>query len=122
MKQQQKKNTHRIEKVNSHIQQVLGPILHEALMGEKGLVTVSKVETSRDMKWAKIWISILGLGADDEKILNHIKSHIYEIQGQLNDNFTTKIVPRLQFFLDTSPRHAQHIDELIKKVHDENKS
>lgn len=115
-----RKDVNRIAKVNSLIQHELGPILHETLEGEKGLVTITKVETSRDMKWAKVWISIFG--GDDDKILNHINSHIYEIQGETNKYFSTKVIPRLQFFLDTSPRYVEHIEEVIKKIHEENSS
>ena len=112
-----KKDTNRIARVNSLIEHKLGEILHEFLIGEKGIVTISKVETSRDMKWTKIWVSILG--GDDQKIFNRINSHLYEIQGELNKHFHTKVIPRLSFHLDTSPRYAQHVDELIKKIHDE---
>jgi ribosome-binding factor A len=112
-----KKNTFRLSKVNSLIQHELGPILHEFLEGEKGLVTITKVETSRDMKWTKVWISIFG--GDDEKILKRLSSHIYEIQGGLNKYFATKVIPRISFYLDTSPRYVQHIDEVIKKIHEE---
>jgi len=111
------KPTNRIAKVNSLIEHALGPILHENLLEENSLITISKVETSRDMKWAKIWVSILG--GDDAKILDTINKNIYDIQGELNKHFATKIIPRLQFFLDTSPRYAQHISELINKVHEE---
>ncbi len=116
---QPKKDINRIAKVNSLIEHELGPILHEHLEGEPGLVTISKVETSGDMRWAKIWISIFG--GDDEKILKLIHDNIYDIQGALNEHFTTKIIPRLQFFLDTTPRHAQHIDELIREIKSEDK-
>lgn len=114
--QQQRKNPNRLEKVGSFIQQELGPILHEQLQDQNGLVTITKVEVSRDMKWAKVWISILG--GDDQKILGAIKDRIYYIQGGLNEKFSTKIIPRLQFFLDTSPRYAEHIEEMIKKIHE----
>ena len=114
---QPRKNTNRIAKVNSLIEHELGPILHEFLIGEPGLVTISKVETSGDLRWAKIWVSIFG--GDDKKILSRIESHLYEIQGAVNAKFATKIIPRLQFFLDTGPRHAQHVNELIQKIHSE---
>ena len=111
------KNTNRIAKVNSLIEHELGPELHKFLQGQEGLVTITKVETSRDMKWAKIWISIFG--GDDDKTLAFIQANIYDIQGALNKHFPTKIIPRLQFFLDTTPRHAQHISELIQEIHEE---
>jgi ribosome-binding factor A len=56
------KNPNRIARVNALIKRELGPILHKLLQGQKGLVTISKVETSRDMKWTKVWISIFGGG------------------------------------------------------------
>jgi len=134
-----KKDTNRIAKVNSLIEKELGPILHEFLDWQTGLVTITKVETSRDMKYAKVWISIFypnphpstpvnasGQGEkslkslDDAKILDHLSKNIYDIQGELNKNFHTKIIPRISFHLDTSPRYAAHIDELIRKVHKEN--
>jgi ribosome-binding factor A len=115
----EQKNPHRIEKINSHIQMQMGPILLRFLQGHEGIVTVSRVETSRDMKWAKIWISILG--GNDDKILKFLGENMYDIQGELNEHFTTKIIPRISFHLDTSPRYVQHIDELIKEIHDEEK-
>ncbi len=108
--------TNRVAKVNSLIEHELGPILHEFLTGQDGIVTISKVEASGDLRWAKVWISILG--GDDQKILAYITKHLYDIQGALNAHFTTKIIPRLQFFLDTSPRYVQHIDELLKEIHE----
>jgi ribosome-binding factor A len=111
------KNTNRIAKVNSLIEHELGPVLHEFLDWQKGLVTISKVETSRDMKWCKVWISIFN--GDDKKILNYLKENIYDIQGEVNKHFHTKIIPRISFHLDTSPRYVQKIDELIRKVHEE---
>lgn len=115
--QQQRKNTNRIEKVNALIQQEVGRIL-QPYMGELGaLVTISKVETSKDMRWAKVWISILG--SDDEKVLKHLGQNMYDIQGELNRTMETKMVPRLQFFLDTSPRYAEHISNVIEEIHKE---
>ena len=113
-----KKDTNRIAKVNSFIQQALGPILLEFLNDDSGLVTISKVEASRDLRWAKVWISIFG--GNDQKTLDRINHNLYQIQGELNQKFSTKIVPRLQFFLDTSPRYVEHIDELVRRVHEEN--
>ena len=116
----QKKDTNRIAKVNSLIQRKLGPVLHEYLEEHKGFVTITKVETSKDMKWAKVWISIFKGG--DKQILNFLAKNIYQIQGELNKHFATKVIPRISFHLDASPRYAQHIDEVIRKIHEEETS
>ncbi len=133
-----KKDTNRIAKVNSLIQHELGPILLEFLGEFNALVTITKVDTSKDMKWAKIWISIVPTGLQpepqiekpsgkkekefsvlDKKILDFLAKNIYDIQGEVNKHFHTKIIPRISFHLDVSPRYAQHIDELIKTIHEE---
>lgn len=116
----QPKNPNRIEKLNSLIQRLVGTSLPEFLDGQNGLVTVSRVETSGDSRWAKIWVSIVG--GDDDKILATIQKNIYDIQGELNRQMGMKMTPRLQFFLDTSPRYVQHIDELINKIHEEDEA
>lgn len=117
MNQPKSANPNRIEKLNSLIQRLVGLSLPEFLAGQDGLVTVSRVDTSGDSKWAKVWISIIG--GDDDKIFAAINKNIYDIQGELNRQMGMKMTPRLQFFLDTTPRYVQHIDELIKKIHDE---
>lgn len=116
----QKKNTNRLERVNALIQKELGPILNSVLENEKGIVTITKVETSRDLKWAKVWVSIVG--GEDKVILNMLEQNIYHIQGKLNAIFSMKIIPRIQFFLDTSARYAERINQLIQTLSDKNRA
>lgn len=117
MKREQAKPTNRIAKLNSLIQQEVGEILLTYLSGQNGLTTVSRVEVSKDTRWAKVWISIVG--GDDDAILKIIVKNLYDIQGELNRRVNLKLIPRLQFFLDTSPRYAQHINELLDQIHEE---
>ncbi len=110
----ERKNPNRIEQVNSLIQKEVGRILLSTLDSGNGLVTVSKVEASRDLRWAKVWVSIIG--GDDDAILKQIRDNLYDIQGDLNRTLSMKMVPRLQFFLDTSPRYAEHINEILNDL------
>lgn len=122
MRDEQQKPSHRIEKVNALLQQLVGEIILTHVEIYDALVTVSKVEASRDLKWAKIWISIVGAGdakSSDKKIMETLEKNLYEIQGEVNRRLEMKIVPRLQLFLDTAPRYAQHINELIEQIHEE---
>lgn len=114
-KQQAKKL--RAERLASLIQELLGPILSDALESlPSGLVNVSRVEISGDLKWAKVWLSVIG--TDDDTVLKLLKKNIYNIQGELNRQVKMKIVPRIQFFIDTSARFAAHINDVINHLHD----
>ncbi len=117
MKHSDSKSSNRIEKLNSLIQRLVGEIIHPYLKQHNGLTTISKVEVSGDAKWAKIWVSIVG--GDDDEIMAELKDNIYDIQGELNRQIDLKLIPRLQFFLDTSPRYAQHINDLLRKIQEE---
>lgn len=112
-----RKNTNRIEKVNALIQQIVGSIIRPYLKNAKGLTTISKVQTSKDLRWAKIWITILN--GDDEAVLNTLQNNIYDIQGELNRDLNMKIVPRLSFHLDTSTRYADHISQIFQQIAEE---
>ncbi len=111
------KKTNRVEKINSLLQHLLGNIILPYLQNAKGIVTITKVETSKDLRWAKIWISIVN--DDDSAILGLLKNNVYDIQGELNRQMAVKIVPRISFYLDTSARYAEHIGEIFKKIEHE---
>lgn len=105
--------------MGSLMQELVSRSIHEHLEGINGLVTVTQVELSRDFRWAKIWISIFG--GNDQEIINKLQKEIYEIQGEVNQQIKRKIVPRLQFFLDTAPRYAQEISEKLDHLEDDQK-
>ncbi len=104
----------RVERLESLMQELLGPLVAGYTSDQKALVTVTKVEVSGDMRHAKVWLSILG--GDDATILAVLKKNIYDIQGDVNRTLPMKIIPRIQFELDTSPRFAQHISEILDKL------
>ena len=117
-----KKKSNRIEKANSLIQNLVGVILLPYFKsGEHGIVTVSKVLVSRDMRWAKVFISIVGLDTaeNDTIVMNTLKNNIYDIQGELNREMMIKIVPRISFHSDTTGRYAAHINQIFKTIEDE---
>lgn len=117
MRKEHDKPTNRIDKLNSLIQKIVGEVLLNYLNPSDGIVTVSRVEVSKDTRWAKVWVSIVG--GDDDKVLKTIKANIYDIQGEVNRTVNLKLIPRLQFFLDVSPRYAQHISDLLNEIKEE---
>ena len=112
-----KKNTNRMEKVNSLLEHMLAQIIVPYIKDEEGITSIQKVETSRDLKWAKVWITIVD--GKDGKIMSALRDNIYDIQGEVNQRMETKIVPRISFHLDTTGRYAQHINEIFKQIENE---
>ena len=112
------KKTNRVEKVNSLIQSLLASILLPYIKDQGTIVSISKVETSRDLRWAKVWITVVD-ESKDEKVLATLQHNVYDIQGELNRMMEVKIVPRLSFHIDTTARYADHISQLFHKIEEE---
>lgn len=117
MKNIQKSPSFRTQKIASRLTQILGPVIKEQLENRPDFVTITNVEISRDLKWAKVFISIIG--QDDEAVLSELRKNIYTIQGEVNSQLHMKIFPRIDFVLDLNARHAAKISGIIKKLHEE---
>lgn len=111
---QNKSSPFKLEKMNSIIQAELGEILRPYLSEMPGIISISRAEVSRDMRWVKIWLSIIA--ADESEIVKHLERNLYDIQGQLNRKIARKMVPRIQFFVDISGQHAAHLNEVFKQI------
>lgn len=83
------------------------------------ITTISKVEVTPDLKWCKIWVTILGDASKQQAVLAQIKENLPEMQRSINHKMSMKIVPRISFVIDHGEEYASHINELLKKTHDE---
>lgn len=105
--------SYKIEKVNSLIAQEVSNILNKKIRDSGlGFVTVTAAECSKDLKSARIWVSIL----DKDKFgnLKILKDNIREIQTELNRRINMKFCPKIHFCLDNSEENYSRIDKLLK--------
>ena len=108
--------TNRQERVNSLLIQYLGEIINREIEFPEGIfITIVKVETSSDMKHAKVWISVLPdkyRGAALSVL--HKKKKI--IQQNLNKKITMKFFPKIEFSVDTTEEYAAGIEALLDEI------
>lgn len=108
----------RIAKLNELIKQEIGKLFLIQVNFPKGaLVTVTKVETSADLRYADVFLSIFPSSGDSaQEIEKILKEEIYFLQKNINKKLSTKPLPRIRFKIDRSREKAERIDELIKFV------
>ena len=87
----------RTEQVASLIQQELGQMI--ARLELPALTTISKIEVTPDLKWAKVGITVLDI-SQEARVLDILHANIYDMQGELIRKLKMKIVPRVIFFID----------------------
>lgn len=101
----------KIEKVNSLLVEEISRILNKKRFLGLGFVTVTGADCAKDLRSAKIWVSIF---TEPEKNLKILKDHLYEIQRELNKRVEMKFMPRIHFRLDKSGENYTRIDKLLK--------
>lgn len=112
---------YKIEKVNSLLAQEISYILNKKMRDDGlGFVTVTAAECSKDLRNARIWVSILD--ANKEKNFKILKDNIREIQSELIRRVDMKYCPKIHFRLDNYQENLNKIDKLLadekKKLED----
>jgi ribosome-binding factor A len=108
----------RTEKVAEEIKHQLASIMSREL-GELhlGLVTVTRVRISRDLKNAKAYLSFIGNKEPAETCIEKINLRKKQIKMLLGKNMHLKFVPEIDFYFDDNMEYASRIDEIIKEIH-----
>jgi len=105
-------------KVAREIQRDLSEIIRSRGMAvfEGAMVTVSEVRISPDLSVAKVYVSIFPSSKQDE-VMKTLSVESRSIRGELGKLVAKqlRIVPELNYYLDTTLDYAEHIDELLKK-------
>jgi len=112
----------RSEKVAEEIKHQISSVLSKDLSElHLGLVTVTNVTMSVDLKTAKIYLSFLGNKEPVDVCLNKINFRKKQIRMHLSSKVYMKSVPELLFYYDDRLEYADKIGELIKKIHKDDK-
>lgn len=105
-------------KVGRELQRDLAEIIRARGMAFFGgaMLTVSEVRVSPDLAIAKVYVSIFP-SAKQQEVMRTLEVEKASIRGELGRAVAKqlRIVPELDFYLDTTLDYAQHIEELLKK-------
>jgi len=111
----------RLEKISKLIKEEISLILlHKVHDSHMGMVTVTKVIISPDLRNAKVFLSVFPNEKRDVSLARVNEMHGY-FRTMLASRMTTRYVPDLKFFLDDTADYVEHIDTLIKKIHEDDK-
>jgi ribosome-binding factor A len=109
--------TNRMRRVNEAVREVLSEGLLELKDPRIGFVTLTAVETSSDLRQARVYVSVLGSEKRREHALAGLRAAHGVLQRQVARELRLKRTPQLTFEYDPSAergvRMAQLIDELV---------
>ena len=109
----------RTERVASLVKEQLGMMfLREYRDLAAGLITITDVQMTPDLKIAKIYVSIFGNELARKETLRLLEEHKPEIRSFIGSNIRLKFTPSVQIYMDETLDHVDRIEQLIKKTHE----
>jgi len=105
----------RSKRVEAQIQRELAQLIQFALKDPRvGLVTVSGVEVSRDLAYAKVYVTALGTEEHSvEEMLEALNHAAGFLRRELGKHLTTRVTPQLTFIYDASVEQGASLSALI---------
>lgn len=116
-----RKNSVKNIRINSEVQREMSSIIREDLKDPRihPMTSVMAVEVTPDLKFAKIFVSVLGNDEEKEKTMEGLKKSASFARHQLAKRMDLRNTPELTFVLDTSIEYgvtmSKKIDELKEK-------
>lgn len=104
----------RTQRVGEVIQRELAEIIHrEITRRDAGMITISTVSLSPDLKSARIYVTLLGNQLTPKEIVSYLNESASQLRYHLSQRLTTRTTPRLQFVYDGSIEYANNLTSLI---------
>lgn len=111
--------SNRIGRINDDIQRVLSDRLRsvkDPRVFEQGMITVTRVETTGDLRYAKVWLSVYGL-QDEKEFKKGLKSASGWLRREVGSALTLAYTPELVFEIDHSIEYGAKISGILEGLH-----
>ncbi|OGI25134.1 MAG: ribosome-binding factor A [Candidatus Moranbacteria bacterium RBG_13_45_13] len=106
----------RIDRINELIKETLAKIIAEEVDFPPDIfVTVTRVDTSRDLRYARVFVSVFP-EKKFSRVMEILKREAYSIQGMLNRKLHMKPLPRIEFMTDKTEVEADKIEKILKEI------
>jgi ribosome-binding factor A len=103
-----------MRRVNEAVREVVSARLAEGLRDPRiGFVTVTSVDTSPDLRHARVYVSVLGTDEELTDTLAGLRSAHGVLQQSVADELRMKHTPTLEFVFDESIARGMRITELL---------
>jgi ribosome-binding factor A len=107
----------RMRRVDEAMREVLSDALGRGLKDPRvGFVTVTAVETSPDLRHARVYVSVLGTDEERSASLDGLSSAHGFLQRRVATALRLKYTPQLVFEEDDTARRAERVERLLSDV------
>ncbi len=112
-------------RLNSLLKEVISEVIHRSIHHAPYIndrISITRVEITADLKYAKVYCSILGTDADKLKALQALNEMSHQITMMSSKKIRIRHFPSLTFEIDTGLEKQMRIEELLYKIKSEQES
>lgn len=105
----------RIGRINEELQRELSSLLRTLKdpRVQGGMVTITRVDTTTDLRWCRVYVSVLDK-AQEKDVIRGLKSAAGYLRRELGASVSLRYTPELQFVADDSIEYGAHILEILR--------
>ena len=109
--------SNKLARTNDDIQIVLSKLLREIKdpRVQQGMISVTRVETTGDLRYSKVWLSVMGM-KDEKEFKKGLKSASGWLRRELGNTMKLRYTPELVFEIDHSIEYGAHISQVISSL------
>ena len=108
-------NKQRMERIDHEIQRVLGTLISRELKDRRlGFTTVTRVETSPDLRNARVFVSIIGDRHVARQTMDALTHASKFLRGELGHQIALRYVPQLMFVEDRTTERAIAVSKALR--------
>jgi ribosome-binding factor A len=117
----------RVQRVEREIREVIATYLVGGFKGElPGIVSVTRVIASKDLRTAKIMVTVMGFEAnnkvDTRAAIDALQERVHEVQHEVNRRLQMRHCPKLTFMYDEGFEKALKVEHILRNLAEESKA
>ncbi len=109
--------SNRLNRINEELKREISNIINYEVTNSNvtGMISVTSVKISPDLRYAKVYISILN-SKNIKQTLAGLKSSSGFIRSRIAEKINLRVTPELVFELDDSIQYGEKIDTILKEI------
>ena len=107
----------RVERAEKELQQIIASYMITGFKYPlKGLVSVSRVQASPDLRHAKVFVSVMGSEDDADESIETLTDNAQIFQKEVGKKLPMKFCPKLKFFLDEGLKNSIKVQGILSQL------
>lgn len=107
--------TRRVQRVAELLKRQISVMVKDLIKEELGMVTVTAVDVSADLKVAMVYISCFDKKCEKE-IVKTLENHVQDFQHRLGRQLRMRYTPKITYKIDQSLEEVNRVEEILNKI------